>query len=128
MKRAAIALAGAASLAACKSDETVTGYGGAGLWQLETTVNGAAHLSLALTPDGRLTATGPCNTLIAAQTAPYPWFRLTQIAVTERACPALKAETDTFTALRSASLVEVAQGTLILSNENGLEMVFRAAP
>ena len=62
------------------------------------------------------------------QTAPYPWFDLTRMVSTKRACPALAAEHAYFAALLEMSLVEVSGTIMILSNDHGREMVFSAQP
>lgn len=118
-------------LAACAGDETLTGYGAAGRdWAL-TEWQGApppAPLTLRFPAPGRVEGTGPCNSFSAAQRAPYPWFELAEMAVTERACPDLAAEGALLQALQAATLVEVGPQTLILTAEGGGEMVFMAAP
>jgi heat shock protein HslJ len=60
-------------------------------------------------------------------TVPYPWFDAGPIASTRLACPALDAEVAFFAALGQATLIEVGGDTLILSNPDGLKMVFTAA-
>ena len=57
---------------------------------------------------------------------PYPWFEATQIISTKRACPDLEAEGAYLNALRAATLSEVLGEFLILSNPEGLSMVFTA--
>ena len=46
---------------------------------------------------------------------------------TRRACPALGDETRYFTALQDMTLIEVLGDVMILKNEKGREMMFRAA-
>ena len=59
-------------------------------------------------------------------TTPYPWFGATQVASTKMACPDLAAETKFFEALAAMTLSEVLGGVMILSNDKGREMVFKA--
>ena len=116
------------SLVACRDDETVTGYGGAGTWQLVLISAKAppASLSLRLLDEGQVQAVGPCNTLNAHQSAPYPWFRLKGATVTQRACDADLEEDTIFAMLTAATLIEVAGDTLIVTTDKGSELVFTA--
>ena len=70
----------------------------------------------------------PCNAWSATQSAPYPWFALGPIATTRRACPELAAEQTFLTTLAAMTLAEAQGPVLILSSDEGLEMVFRADP
>ncbi|UWR22909.1 META domain-containing protein [Sulfitobacter sp. S190] len=130
MKLALLSLATAALLGACQGDETVRAYGGADrVWLLET-LDGAPfadRATLTFPETGRIAGDAPCNSYTAAMTAPYPWFDTGPIAATRRSCPALAAETAYLAALDAAALSEVAGDTLILSNTDGLSMVFKAA-
>ena len=56
---------------------------------------------------------------------PYPWIKIENIAATKRACPDLAAESAYFTSLQAMTLSEVLGDVLILSNDEGDEMVFR---
>lgn len=117
-------------LAACQGDETLTGYGGAGTWHLQA-INDqpfTAAATLTLATDGTARGQAPCNSYSARQTAPYPWFALSPIASTKRACAALPQEHIYFETLRSMSLAEVAGPTLILSNDQGQLMQFTNQP
>lgn len=122
------ALALTLALAAC-ADETVSGYAGTGaVWQLAE-IDGTAvdyTATIRLPREGRVTGSGPCNTFGTVQTAPYPWFAIGPIEATERACPDLEAEQTFFAALGTMSLAEVSGDVLILTNEAGRQMVFRA--
>lgn len=117
------------ALAACR-DETVAGYGALGAtWQL-TELDGApfaAKATLQFDEGGNITGDAPCNRYFGKQSAPYPWFTVEDIGATRRACPALEQESTYLTALSEMTLSEVSGNTLILSNDAGREMVFRAA-
>lgn len=117
-----------ASLTACRGDETVRAYGGADqIWTLKE-LNGAsfpANATLTFPKEGEIAGQGPCNRYFGAMTAPYPWFDAGPIGSTRMACPNLESETTFLTALEAATLSEVAGNTLILSNTDGLEMVFK---
>lgn len=116
------------ALAACDQDETLVAYGGAGTWRLSA-LDGAdysAEATMTLGKGGAVTGTAPCNGWSATQSAPYPWFELSQILSTRRACPDLQAETAFFTALSQMTLSEVAGDTLLLTNDAGREMTFTA--
>lgn len=121
-------LAALAALAGC-ADETISGFAGPGaVYRLEE-LNGVRFTALAtisFPEKGRAGGQGPCNAWSAGQNAPYPWFELGPIAATRRACPDLAREAAFFDALSAARFAEVSGGVLILSNEAGGEMVFRA--
>ena len=116
-------------LASFLVDETVSGYGGSEqVWQL-VEINGdefRATATLEFGRNGRVTGQGPCNTYSATQTVPYPWFELDQIASTKMACADLAAETIYFETLSAMTLSEVSGAILLLSNDEGDEMVFQA--
>ena len=79
-----------------------------------------------LSKQGEVTGTGPCNAFTSTIEVPYPWFKLGPIASTRKACPALAAETAYFRALKEATLVEVSGPVMIISNTDGLNLVFNA--
>jgi len=114
----------------CDGDESVARYGaGDTTWTL-TEIDGTAYparATLSFPGDGRIAGTGPCNRFSGEQTLPYPWFGAEAIAATRRACPGLDLETAYFAALEAMTLSEVAGDVLILRNDDGREMVFRAA-
>lgn len=73
------------ALTACRADESLTVYGGAGAWQL-VRLDGnpyEARATIAFGPEGRVTGQGACNGYGATQTAPYPWFELTEMLSTQ---------------------------------------------
>lgn len=113
----------------CSRDETVAAYGGADqVWTL-TEIDGAdfgATATLAFPGAATISGQAPCNSYSGSMDAPYPWFEARDLAVTRRACPDLALETRFFEALQAMTLAEVSGGTLILSNDKGREMVFRA--
>jgi heat shock protein HslJ len=117
-------------LPTCQGDETVAGYGAAGAtWQL-TELEGqpfAATATLSFAQQGQLEGEGPCNRFSASMTVPYPWFKAGPVLSTKIACPALDAETAFFTALATMSQSEVLGDTLILRDDAGREMVFKAS-
>ncbi len=110
-------------------DETISGYAEDGAtWHL-TELDGAAwpsHASLTFTKPGTVTGQAPCNRFSAEQTAPYPWFKVGPIIATRMACSELDAERVFFQALRDMTLAEAVGPVLILSNDNGQQMVFEA--
>ncbi|WP_299025300.1 META domain-containing protein [uncultured Sulfitobacter sp.] len=123
----AVALA-ALALSACRADETVRAYGGADrIWTLKE-LGGAvfpATATLRFPKEGEISGQGPCNRYFGAMTAPYPWFDAGPIGSTRIACPEMAAETAFLRALEAATLSEVAGDVLILSNTEGLQMVFK---
>lgn len=116
-------------LAACRGDETVAAYGGAGtVWVLQE-LDGSgfgSRATLTFPEAGQIKGNAPCNSYSGAMTVPYPWFETGPLAVTERACPEMAAETAFLAALQSMALSEVSGPLLVLSNEAGREMVFTA--
>lgn len=118
------------ALAGCRADETVTAYGGADkLWVLES-LDGKPFdepATLSFPESGQIAGQAPCNRFTATQSAPYPWFEAGAIAATRMACPALDAETVFLTALSEMTLVEIQGDTMILSNDAGRQMLFKAA-
>jgi len=117
------------SLAACRDDETVAAYGGAGQnWHL-LEIDGKPFTSRATVtfPEaGKIAGQAPCNSYSGAMTAPYPWFETGPLAATRAACPDLAAERQFFAALGEMTLSEVSGKTMILNNQTGGEMVFEA--
>ncbi len=114
-------------LAGCAADETLYSYGASDYaWRL-TSLDGkpfTAKTLMRFGEDGAVRGEGPCNSFGAKQTAPYPWFALSGVAATKRACPDLAAEGQFFEALGAMTLSEVSGRKLILSNDEGREMVF----
>lgn len=126
--RAAFLLIAMSILGYCK-DETVSGHGGAGATWVLHSIDGtpfAARASLQFPEEGGLAGEAPCNRYSGTQTLPYPWFRAEALITTKRACPDLEAEIHYLRALADMTLVEVTGDTLLLTNDAGREMVFRA--
>lgn len=117
------------ALAACRADETVRAYGGGDrVWTLKE-LNGApfpAPATLTFPKTGEIAGRGPCNSYFGAMTVPYPWFDAGPIGSTRIACPDADAETAFLAALEAATLSEVAGDVMILSNTEGLQMIFKA--
>lgn len=112
-------------------DETVAGFADPGAVYVLQELNGApvaARATITFPEPGRIAGEGPCNGYSATQGVPYPWFKAGPIAATRRACPDLPLETAFFETLAAATLVEVAGPVLILSNDDGVQMVFQAGP
>ena len=115
-------------LSAC-ADETISGYAGTSATYRLTSIGDApfqAQATIAFPEKGAVRGSAPCNTWSASQSAPYPWLSLGPIARTERACTDLAVEQVFFETLATMTLAEVQGKTLILSNDEGTEMVFRA--
>ncbi len=121
----------ALAITGCSQDETLTGYGAAAHgWQLSE-LNGArftARATLEFPEPGELVGQAPCNRYFGTQNAPYPWFKAENIGATRMACPDLGQEQVFLQALTNMTQAEVQGQTLILSNEDGGEMVFTARP
>ena len=117
------------ALSGCRQDETVTAYGAAGkIWRLVEVddMPVSYDATLRFPEPGRVAGDAPCNAYSGAMTVPYPWFALSDVAVTQRACPALAAESAYLNALSEMSLSEVLGDTLILSTPEGRKMLFKA--
>ncbi|NNE81738.1 MAG: META domain-containing protein [Silicimonas sp.] len=111
------------------ADETVSGYADPDAVYVLAEIDGKAfdaRASISFPETGRAFGEAPCNRWSADQTAPYPWLALGPIAATRRACLAMADEQVFFAALADMTLVEVQGDTLILSSEDGTEMIFRA--
>lgn len=123
-----IALIALFTLAACQKDETISGQTDATeTWQL-TQMNGdsiAPEITLTFPEKGRIAGRAPCNTYFASQTAPLPWFEVSGIASTKRACPDLKLESAYFSTLSAMTLIERKGETLLLSNDADQSLEFK---
>lgn len=114
--------------AAC-ADETLSGYADPGAEYVLQTIDGApfaARATITFPHALGLAGQAPCNRYSGALQAPYPWFETGPLAATKMACPDLAAEGVFFNALNQMTLAEVAGKVLILTNDAGHEMVFRA--
>ena len=125
-----VIVAGLFGLGQCGKDETVAGYGGVDqIWQL-TEIDGAAFgatATVTFPEPGKIAGKAPCNSYTGKMDTPYPWFETGALAATRMACPDLEAETAFLTALGEMSQSEVSGDTMILTNETGREMVFKAS-
>lgn len=118
-----------ATLPACQADESLLGHGGADKTWLLQEIDGAtfpARATLSFPEKGKLAGQAPCNRYFGTMDTPYPWFDASQIAATKMACPDLQAEGLFFAALAEMTLSEVSGDTLLLSNDKGREMFFKA--
>jgi heat shock protein HslJ len=109
------------------TDETVSGYAAPGPWRL-VELDGTAvppGTTLRFPAEGRVEGTLPCNTFRAQQTAPYPWFILSHFEVGSERCEARPLEERIVHALASVTLAEAQGPVLILTNDEGRELVFR---
>lgn len=117
------------ALAGCRDDETVGAYGAADrVWTL-VELDGTAfqqRATLTFPTNDEIAGNAPCNSYSGAMAIPYPWFEAGPLAVTRMACPELEAETRFFSALADMTLSEVAGDFLILSNDEGREMLFQS--
>jgi len=115
-------------LSACPKDESVSGYADAtAVYRLEE-MNGAvfeARATVSFPEAGRVQGEGPCNRYSATQSVPYPWIKIESIRATKRACPEMAEEAVFLEGLTQMTLAEVSGPVLILSNDDGAEMVFR---
>ncbi|PRY20260.1 heat shock protein HslJ [Aliiruegeria haliotis] len=121
-------LVGVALVAGC-ADETISGYANReATYRLEE-MHGAPvewPATIRFPERGRVVGQGPCNDFSAAQSLVYPWIEVAQPNATRRMCPDMAAEQGYLEALQAAHLVEVSGPVLILTDDTGREMVFRA--
>ena len=111
------------------ADETVSGYADPAASYRLVEIEGqafAARATITFPEEGRVAGEAPCNRWSAVQAVPYPWFELGPIAATKRACSALEDEGRFFAMLSAMTLAEVQGPVLILSDDDGREMVFEA--
>ena len=112
----------------CNKDETLAAFAGdAGDFTLisidSLPFDGRATINIRET--GRISGQAPCNRYFATQTAPYPWFEIGPIGATRMACADLALEQTFFDNISKMTLTEISGGTLILSNTDGLRMIFQ---
>ncbi len=114
----------------CDRDETVAAYGAAEqTWELQE-IDGQPFEASALIrfpEEGKIEGYAPCNSYQGQLSAPYPWFEITDLTATRAACAGLEAEGMYFAALMAMTQSEVSGDVLILRNDDGHEMVFKAA-
>jgi heat shock protein HslJ len=115
-------------LAACQTDETVSGQTTAGdIWVLirieDVPVD--PRITIQFPEEGRVAGQAPCNSYSGAQTAPLPWIDIGPLAVTRRACPHLDLETTYFQSLDKMAFVETLGDTMLMTAEDGTELEFR---
>jgi len=87
-----------------------------------------ARATITFPSKGKVTGQAPCNTYASTQTVPLPWFKLGPIMSTKMACADLATEQQFFAALSEMTLAETLADTMILTSEDGREMVFITAP
>ncbi|MEM1004129.1 MAG: META domain-containing protein [Pseudomonadota bacterium] len=113
----------------CQKDETVAAYGAADqTWALQE-IDGRPYEASALLrfpQDGKIEGNAPCNSYSGTLSAPYPWFGIEDLTATRAACAGLEAEGFYFAALLAMTQSEVSGDVLILRNEDGHEMIFKA--
>ena len=118
------------SLGACGRNETVANYGAADKTWVLTEIDNqpyAAHATLLFTDNNKISGDTPCNAYSGMMTVPYPWFEAVEITSTKMACPDKAKEAQFLEALSMMTLSEVLGDVLLLSNDAGREMVFKAA-
>jgi len=116
-------------LAACMTDETVSGFVNPETSYVLSEINGvpySSHAQIAFPEKGRISGSGPCNSFSAEQSSPYPWLSVGPMRATLLACQQKSEEQLFFKTLASMTQVEAQGDTLILRNDDNSEMVFRA--
>jgi len=118
----------AATVTACQADETISGYTDANaVWELNDLKGTAPKSTITITfpEQGQIAGRGPCNRYFGTQTKPLPWFGVGPIGSTKMACENLDEESRYFRALEQATLAEVSETVLILSDDNGPILTYR---
>jgi heat shock protein HslJ len=113
---------------ACQADETISGYADPNATYQLTDLNGAApktEITINFPENGQLAGKASCNSYFGSQTKPLPWFETGPIASTKMACPFLEEETEYFQTLAGATLAEINQNTIILSNDTGPVLTYK---
>ena len=121
-------MAVALGLAACKTDETIVAYGVNKVWHLVEIDNRPfdAQASFKFSKDGQVHGRGPCNQFTTNQTKPYPWIGFGPIASTRMMCEKMQEETAFFQGLGAMTEAEISGEVMLLSNEDGRQMLFKA--
>ena len=115
-------------LAACQQDESIAVFVPAGsVWQLAELAGApfAGRAEISFGPHGKVRGRAPCNSFRARQIAPYPWVEITDLVTARTTCDQIGQERAFLAALGQAAFAEVAGDVLILTSEEGREMVFR---
>ena len=126
MRHALAFLTLTAVLTGCGRDETISGYADRNVaYRLISGTEQPLNATVAFPRKGRVEIAAPCGTYRMRQTAPYPWLALENLSTRETRCDAGPAETAFLTALQSMTVAEVAEGDLLLSNDDGVELFFQ---
>lgn len=88
----------------------------------------AATATLSFHSGDSVGGAGPCNRWSARLLAAWPAFGISPVIRNQRACPDLRAENDFLLALSLMTGASLEGETLTLSSDDGITMVFRAAP
>ena len=130
MRVFALITAALLALMGCRATTPDSVFAGSNqVWTLKT-LNGApfpATATLSIPKEGEVMGQAPCNRYFGALSGTYPAFDAGPIGSTKMACPDLRAEIAYFGALDAATTATLMDKTLILSNSDGLEMVFTAS-
>lgn len=116
-------------LSGCLADETISGFTDPDREFMLVSINdgpATGQVMLRFPEKGVIAGKAQCNSYSADQVAPYPWFETGLIRATLMTCPEIDAEREYLGALSRMRLAEVSGNVLILSTEDGEEMVFHA--
>jgi heat shock protein HslJ len=99
---------------------------GQGTWALVSIAGEtyAAQAEIDLTVPGRISGQAPCNNFSGRWAGDWPVVGFGPFRSTKRACEALALEHRFLAMLRGMTRAEMRMGGLVLSDENGVEMVF----
>jgi len=116
-------------VAACAPRITVSEYVSSDAVYVLDRLGGAAfpaRATITFPGAGKVLGEAPCNRWSAPQALEYPLVKIGPILSTKRACDAQVQETAYFAALAKMKRVEATGSVVILSDNAGTEMVFRA--
>ncbi len=99
------------------------------VWRLDEVNDAPATYpaTLRLLEDGRVIGAAPCGRFQARQEAPLPWVQITGIAPAATRCARAQDQRAFFLALEAMDFAEVSGTNLLLSNDRGQTLYFRAA-
>lgn len=115
-------------LTACFKDETVSGQTeNADVWLLKTLneTNVTTRITISFPEQGRIAGQAPCNRYSGSQTVPLPWFKVTELAASKMACPALDLEAQYLNLLQDMTTAEITGNMLILRSDEGKSLTFK---
>lgn len=99
------------------------------VWRLDEVNDAPATYpaTLRLLDDGRVIGAAPCGRFQARQDAPLPWVEITDITPSATRCARAQDQQAFFLVLEAMDFAEISGANLLLSNDSGQSLYFRAA-